>query len=284
MVDKIIHRYAEAPAAKRFLREGEDEILVAEVVRTRSRNAALEAENARLREVNANLMGDDEDAPRYTTKRLKQEIAKAVARTEASAAVKVGPLEWKNVQVNYGPETYEAKTPVGFYQVFVDDDSAAGSIFAEWAWDQDQFGMTGATTLGRYATFPDAEAAAQADFERRIFSALSPAPQEAEAVAWRDDITCHCVSTYGPNPECGKCGGSGCFSGLAHPPAPAVTEASTAARFTRLNGIVSRLKWVGATDLAVDDEATQAALQDLAEYLFADGIDAALQSAQEVKP
>lgn len=86
----------------------------------------------------------------------------------------VKPLEWQNVRVSYGPETYEAKTPVGFYQVFVDEGSAAGSVFAEWAWDQSHFGMTGATSLGRYATFPAAEAAAQADYERRILSALNP--------------------------------------------------------------------------------------------------------------
>lgn len=28
----------------------------------------------------------------------------------------------------------------------------------------------------------------------------------------RDDIQCRCVSTFGPNPECGACGGSGCVS------------------------------------------------------------------------
>ncbi|QAZ46801.1 hypothetical protein [Mesorhizobium sp. Pch-S] len=38
---------------------------------------------AEARAINANLMGDDENKPRYTTKRLKQEIAKAVAAAEA---------------------------------------------------------------------------------------------------------------------------------------------------------------------------------------------------------
>ena len=41
---------------------------------------ALESsdELAVLRAINANLMGDDENVPRYTTRRLKQEIARAV--------------------------------------------------------------------------------------------------------------------------------------------------------------------------------------------------------------
>lgn len=29
----------------------------------------------------------------------------------------------------------------------------------------------------------------------------------------RDDIKCDCVGATGPNPECGRCGGSGCISG-----------------------------------------------------------------------
>ena len=34
-----------------------------------------QAENARLKAINANLMGDDEDKPRYTTKRLRHRTA-----------------------------------------------------------------------------------------------------------------------------------------------------------------------------------------------------------------
>lgn len=28
----------------------------------------------------------------------------------------------------------------------------------------------------------------------------------------RDDVKCDCVGNYGPNPECGRCGGSGCYT------------------------------------------------------------------------
>lgn len=38
----------------------------------------LAAENERLKRINANLMGDDENTPRYTTKRLKQEVERWV--------------------------------------------------------------------------------------------------------------------------------------------------------------------------------------------------------------
>lgn len=46
-------------------------------------NAALTARVKELEKINANLMGDDEDKPRYTTKRLKQEIAKAMEALDA---------------------------------------------------------------------------------------------------------------------------------------------------------------------------------------------------------
>lgn len=56
---------------------------------------ALKAEVERLTKINAALMGDDEDAPRYTTKRFKQEVAKAVERalSERAGGVKVKALD-----------------------------------------------------------------------------------------------------------------------------------------------------------------------------------------------
>ncbi len=44
--------------------------------------AGREREIERLKKVNAALMGDDEDKPRYTTKRVKQEIARATESLE----------------------------------------------------------------------------------------------------------------------------------------------------------------------------------------------------------
>ncbi len=48
--------------------------------------AAKDAEIERLQKINAMIMGDDENAPRYTTKRLKQEVERVtqVMRGEAS--------------------------------------------------------------------------------------------------------------------------------------------------------------------------------------------------------
>lgn len=34
----------------------------------------------------------------------------------------------------------------------------------------------------------------------------------ARGAAPRDDIACHCNGPFGPNPECGACGGSGCIT------------------------------------------------------------------------
>ncbi len=74
------HRQCETVATILELPEP-DGISHAEAVRTKFER--LRAELAEARAINANLMGDDEDKPRYTTKRLKQEIAKAVAAAEA---------------------------------------------------------------------------------------------------------------------------------------------------------------------------------------------------------
>lgn len=46
----------------------------------------LRAEVERLTCINANLMGDDENAPRYTTKRLRQEVSRARAEAFERAA------------------------------------------------------------------------------------------------------------------------------------------------------------------------------------------------------
>lgn len=49
------------------------------------RLAAANAELATLRGINANLMGDDENVPRYTMKRMKQEVERRLAAANARA-------------------------------------------------------------------------------------------------------------------------------------------------------------------------------------------------------
>ncbi|PWL18871.1 hypothetical protein DKP76_07365 [Falsochrobactrum shanghaiense] len=56
-------------------------------------NAAKEARIKELEKINAILMGDDEDKPRYTTKRLKQEIARATKALETKLAAAEKALE-----------------------------------------------------------------------------------------------------------------------------------------------------------------------------------------------
>jgi len=105
-----------------------------------------------------------------------------LCRRQARAAIKamqapvVKPLEWGYVTVPGGwmPETYQADTVCGLYQVFAYDDSAVGAVFAEWANDSAHFGMKQARSIARVHDFDAAKAAAQADFERRILSALEP--------------------------------------------------------------------------------------------------------------
>ena len=55
--------------------------------------AAKDREIANLKAINANLMGDDEDKPRYTTKRLRHEIACATEALEAQLAAARGALD-----------------------------------------------------------------------------------------------------------------------------------------------------------------------------------------------
>ena len=85
-------------------------------------------------------------------------------------------LGWEPVK-GEGVETYEATSVLnGSYRVFVDDDSAAGAIFAEWAVEPDHFCMTYAKRLGRFHDWETAKAAAQSDFETRVRSCLAIQP------------------------------------------------------------------------------------------------------------
>jgi len=56
-------------------------------------NAAKDARVKELEQINANLMGDDENKPRYTTKRLKLEIARATEALEAKLSAAEKALE-----------------------------------------------------------------------------------------------------------------------------------------------------------------------------------------------
>lgn len=106
--------------------------------------------------------------------RIIHSAASPALPAEKDGAVQVGvkPLEWQPVH-GEGVETYEANSILpGSYRVFVDEDSAAGAIFAEWAAEPDHFCMTYATHLGRFHSWDAAKAAAQQDFNARILSCL----------------------------------------------------------------------------------------------------------------
>ena len=126
-----------------------------------SEYAALKAENERLAKINATLMGDDEGAPRYTTKRLKHEVAKAVERAlaERAGGVKVRELDWEKRDVWY------AKCPVSGKVYLIAEEE--GKFWPLWD-----------VSLPGYNTIETAKAAAQADYERRILSTLEPAAPE----------------------------------------------------------------------------------------------------------
>ena len=64
-----------------------------EIQKLEADNAAQAARIMELEQVNAVLMGDDEDKPRYTTKRLKHEISRATEALEAKLAAAEKALE-----------------------------------------------------------------------------------------------------------------------------------------------------------------------------------------------
>jgi hypothetical protein len=102
---------------------------------------------------------------------ITQPQADALARVR-DEAVTVKPLVWETVPTGYGPETYEAYAATGFYQVFTDEDSACGAVFAEFATDQSQFSTVSARKVARVNGFAEAKAAAQADHDARIRAAI----------------------------------------------------------------------------------------------------------------
>ena len=67
--------------------------LIEPAKRMRADNAALTARVKELEQINAVLMGDDEDKPRYTTKRLKLEITRATEALEVKLAAAEKALE-----------------------------------------------------------------------------------------------------------------------------------------------------------------------------------------------
>lgn len=82
-----------AERAEKEIAERANERCLKETSKLRADNAALTARVKELEGINANLMGDDEDKPRYTTKRLKHEIARATEALEAKLAAAQEALE-----------------------------------------------------------------------------------------------------------------------------------------------------------------------------------------------
>lgn len=81
----------------------------------------LAAENERLRGINANLMGDDEDAPRYTTKRMRQEVHNrveaALAEKDKEISALREALEDAMAGIRYVRQVYGDLVGVGFNRV-----------------------------------------------------------------------------------------------------------------------------------------------------------------------
>lgn len=82
--------------------------------------ASKDAEIDRLQKINAMIMGDDENAPRYTTKRLKQEVERVtqVMRGEASdREAHVKTLEADNAALTARVKELENRAEVAEYKL-----------------------------------------------------------------------------------------------------------------------------------------------------------------------
>lgn len=89
----------------------------------------------------------------------------ALAALDAETEVKVRELEWRDHRGHTFPDTWTAKTPCGIYEI--EERSAS---------DSPAYIATGPlhVFIADRDSLDDAKAAAQADFERRILSALVP--------------------------------------------------------------------------------------------------------------
>ncbi len=106
---------------------------------------------------------------------------------QKAGTVEVRALEWQDHRGHTFPDTWTAKTPCGVYEI--EERSAS---------DSPAYVATGPlhVFISDRDSLEDAKAAAQADYEARIRSALIPAPSVAEAaepVVWR---CFHCDETF----------------------------------------------------------------------------------------
>ncbi|ALN73511.1 hypothetical protein [Aureimonas sp. AU20] len=100
-------------------------------------------------------------------------------------------LEWVNDQSGFGPVSYHAKTPFGWFMAYEDQDSAAGWVLLEWALALSFQGTDKSMRLGKFAEFPDAKEHAQSQFEAKVMSCLRevPAPEERPMKGFFADMT-----------------------------------------------------------------------------------------------
>lgn len=107
----------------------------------------------------------------FTVPLYTADIIEAQSKALAAARV-VKPLEWREyptVRHDYGKGVIEANSVVGTYEI---DDCAEEMLRLQFLnrWYCRKLSMS-------YGTLDETKAAAQADYERRILSALTPTPE-----------------------------------------------------------------------------------------------------------
>lgn len=107
-----------------------------------------------------------------TPSKVARELLEA-ALSAAPVAVKVKPLKFDELRTE-ARRYFQCNTVIGQYQI-----SYLGE-FECWQLYSPQKSQTWKECFSRYHTSDEAKSAAQADYERRILSALSPAPVSAE--------------------------------------------------------------------------------------------------------
>ena len=105
-----------------------------------------------------------------------EDLARAAIDAMGEPGVKAKPLEW----INHAG-SFSAKSIVGIYRLSPDH-------LGRWQWDDAPHTAEMPSSLPwRFKTPREAKAACQADYERRILSAIEPSPAEAERGRLREE-------------------------------------------------------------------------------------------------
>lgn len=212
------------------------------------------ATNAVCQEMQARAMCNCPDGDCLAAKVEPSPADLTAALPHMGGAVAIKPLEWEYVE--RATMTYTAHWADGDVAYYIDQGFGSDSYyFRAVRWPEE--------TIYDGDDLEAAKAAAQADYEARIRSALvAPAPAVTEAVAWTGSHACDPDAT-----ECDLPSGGG---GFAHPALSTPTSPPASPADDRLREVVEALEPFASVGELIEVETEGFADSDELELLFAD--------------